>query len=62
VIVGDDAGDGTAREATPGASAAAGQLQLKDLQAGTQRAIAAKDLVKELERASRTHRHGVGEP
>jgi histidyl-tRNA synthetase len=36
-----------------------GQLQLKDLQAGTQRAIAAGGLVKELERATRTHRHGV---
>jgi histidyl-tRNA synthetase len=37
------------------------QLQLKDLQAGTQRAIAGSDLVKELERANRTHRHGAGE-
>jgi histidyl-tRNA synthetase len=47
VIVGDELGDG--------------QLQLRDLQAGTQRTIAAADLVKELTRASRTHRHGVGE-
>jgi histidyl-tRNA synthetase len=38
-----------------------GQLQLKDLQAGTQRAIAGSDLVRELERATRTHRHGVGD-
>lgn len=43
-------------------NAGTGQLQLKDLQAGTQRAIAAVDLVKELTRASRTHRHGVAEP
>ena len=54
VIVGDDEGDAAVAGGT-------GQLQLKDLQAGTQRAIAATDLVKELERASRTHRHGVGE-
>jgi histidyl-tRNA synthetase len=63
VIVGDEAGADAVQGGTgPGASAATGQLQLKDLQAGTQRAIAARDLVKELERASRTHRHGVGEP
>jgi len=61
VIVGDEAGEAAEGSSGPGRSSA-GQLQLKDLQAGTQRAIAAKDLVKELERASRTHRHGVGEP
>ena len=44
VILGADAGGGT---------------QLKDLEAGTQRVVAAGDLVKELERASRTHRHGL---
>jgi len=45
VIVGD-AADATA------------PLQLKDLAAGTQKPVAAADLVKELERANRTHRHG----
>jgi histidyl-tRNA synthetase len=54
VIVGDEAGEGL--------GGGSGQLQLKDLQAGTQRAIATGDVVKELQRASRTHRHGVGEP
>ncbi|HEV2005440.1 MAG TPA: ATP phosphoribosyltransferase regulatory subunit, partial [Candidatus Limnocylindrales bacterium] len=59
VIVGDEPRDAAvAGDTGPAASVAAGQLQLKDLQAGTQRAIAARDLVKELERASRTHRHG----
>jgi histidyl-tRNA synthetase len=70
VIVGDEPGeppDGGAAMGVGGAvtapmAPAKGQLQLKDLQAGTQRAIAARDLVKELERASRTHHHGVGEP
>jgi histidyl-tRNA synthetase len=37
-----------------------GGVQLKDLKAGTQRVVASTDLVKELERAARTHRHGVG--
>ena len=40
---------------------AAGGTQLKDLKAGTQRVVSPGDLVKELERASRTHRHGLGE-
>jgi len=40
---------------------AAGGTQLKDLKAGTQRVVAAGDLVKELERAARTHHHGLGE-
>jgi histidyl-tRNA synthetase len=69
VIVGDEADDGVAGDTAPrvggmgpGEGAGTGHLQLRDLQAGTQRAIAARDLVKELERASRTHRHGVGEP
>jgi histidyl-tRNA synthetase len=67
VIVGDEAGEGAASagsgtETAGTRPAGAGLLQLKDLQAGTQRAIAARDLVRELERASRTHRHGVGEP
>jgi histidyl-tRNA synthetase len=39
-----------------------GQVQLRDLQAGTQRPVASADLVKELERATRTHHHGVGPP
>jgi len=53
VIVGDESGAESA--------VASGQLQLKDLQAGTQRPIAGANLIKELERATRTHRHGVGE-
>jgi histidyl-tRNA synthetase len=40
---------------------AGGGLQLKDLKAGTQKAVAPGDVVKELERAVRTHRHGLGE-
>jgi histidyl-tRNA synthetase len=45
VILGDDAGDA---------------VQVKDLQAGTQRAVARADLPRELTRASRSHRHGAG--
>jgi histidyl-tRNA synthetase len=48
VILGDELADG--------------QVQLKDLQAGTQRLVAVGGLARELSRASRTHRHGVGEP
>ncbi len=40
---------------------AAGRVQLRDLQAGTQRAVAREDLVKELARAVRTHHHGTGD-
>jgi len=36
-----------------------GQIQLRDLPAGTQRAVPAADVVRELERAARTHRHGT---
>ncbi|TME79162.1 MAG: histidine--tRNA ligase [Chloroflexi bacterium] len=35
-----------------------GALQLKDLQAGTQRPLAAVDLARELRRAESSHRHG----
>jgi len=45
VIVGDELGDG--------------QVQLRDLEAGTQRAVPVSSLARELERASRTHRHGL---
>jgi histidyl-tRNA synthetase len=38
---------------------AAGQVQLRDLEAGTQRAVPVANLARELERASRTHRHGA---
>lgn len=38
---------------------AGGQLQLRDLEAGTQRQVAAANLARDLERASRTHRHGA---
>jgi histidyl-tRNA synthetase len=37
---------------------AAGQVQLRDLQAGTQRIIALVDLARELARAGASHRHG----
>jgi histidyl-tRNA synthetase len=42
-----------------GEEASSGNLQLRDLQAGTQRAIAAADLARELERATKSHRHGI---
>ena len=37
---------------------AAGDVQLKDLQAGTQRVVPLVDLVRELKRADASHRHG----
>jgi histidyl-tRNA synthetase len=40
---------------------AAGEVQLKDLQAGTQKVVAAADLARELARAHAAHRHGLGE-
>jgi histidyl-tRNA synthetase len=46
VIVGDELGGG--------------HVQLRDLEAGTQRAVPVASLARELERASRTHRHGLG--
>lgn len=36
----------------------AGQVQLKDLQAGTQRAVNVADLVREIQRADASHHHG----
>jgi histidyl-tRNA synthetase len=45
VIVGDELADG--------------QVQLKDLDAGTQKLVAVDDLVRELERAQASHRHGA---
>jgi histidyl-tRNA synthetase len=45
VILGDELGGGT--------------VQLRDLEAGTQRAVAVADLARELERASKSHRHGL---
>jgi histidyl-tRNA synthetase len=47
VIVGDELADG--------------QVQLKDLEAGTQRLVGVDDLARELGRAHASHRHGVGE-
>lgn len=35
-----------------------GQVQLRDLQAGTQKLVGVEDLARELGRASRAHRHG----
>ena len=45
VIVGDELADG--------------HVQLRDLEAGTQRAVEAANLARELQRASKTHRHGL---
>jgi histidyl-tRNA synthetase len=55
--------DGAAREGAHfavicGDELAAGQVQLKDLQAGTQRRVDVADLARELQRASTQHRHG----
>jgi histidyl-tRNA synthetase len=36
-----------------------GNVQLRDLEAGTQRAVPAANLARELARATKTHRHGV---
>jgi histidyl-tRNA synthetase len=47
VILGDELGDG--------------QVQVKDLEAGTQRLVALADLPRELARAHGAHRHGPGE-
>ncbi len=44
VIVGDEPGSG--------------EVQLRDLQAGTQRAVGLGDLARDLERAQKSHRHG----
>ena len=41
-----------------GAEGGAGQVQLRDLQAGSQRVVARADLVRELKRAAETHQHG----
>jgi histidyl-tRNA synthetase len=38
---------------------ASGNVQLRDLEAGTQRAVALADLARELQRASMSHRHGL---
>jgi histidyl-tRNA synthetase len=38
----------------------AGQVQLRDLEAGTQRLVNVADLARELERAHASHRHGDG--
>ncbi|HSK53086.1 MAG TPA: histidine--tRNA ligase, partial [Clostridia bacterium] len=46
VILGDELADG--------------QVQVKDLEAGTQRLVALDDLARELARAHAAHRHGVG--
>jgi histidyl-tRNA synthetase len=37
---------------------AAGNVQVKDLEAGTQRLVAVDDLARELKRAATSHRHG----
>jgi histidyl-tRNA synthetase len=53
--------DGAHFAAIVGDELDAGQILLRDLPAGTQKAVPLVDLVKELTRASRTHRHGAGE-
>ena len=50
--------DGAHFAAIVGDELEAGQILLRDLPAGTQRSVPLGDLVKELTRASRTHRHG----
>ena len=35
-----------------------GQVQLRDLEAGTQRVVPVADLVRELKRAEASHHHG----
>jgi histidyl-tRNA synthetase len=55
--------EGAAREGAHfavivGDELASGQLQIKDLQAGTQRAVARADVARELARAHASHRHG----
>jgi histidyl-tRNA synthetase len=50
--------DGAHFAAIVGDELESGQIQLRDLPAGTQRPVAVADLVKELTRAIRTHRHG----
>jgi histidyl-tRNA synthetase len=48
IVIGDELGDG--------------QVQLRDLEAGTQRLVNVADLVRELQRAQASHRHGEAEP
>ena len=50
--------DGAHFAAIVGDELATGQILLRDLPAATQRSVAVGDLVKELSRAARTHRHG----
>jgi histidyl-tRNA synthetase len=38
-----------------------GHVQLRDLEAGTQRAVSVSSLARELERATKSHRHGLEE-
>jgi histidyl-tRNA synthetase len=43
-----------------GEELAGGHVQLRDLEAGTQRVVEAANLARELERATKSHRHGLG--
>ncbi len=57
--------DGAAREGAHfavvvGDELDAGQVQLRDLEAGTQRLVNVADLARELKRAQASHRHGEG--
>jgi hypothetical protein len=40
---------------------AGGHVQLRDLEAGTQRAVEVAALARELQRAEKSHHHGVGD-
>jgi histidyl-tRNA synthetase len=50
--------DGAHFAVVVGDELAAGQVQLRDLQAGTQRVVNVADLARELQRAQSSHRHG----
>jgi histidyl-tRNA synthetase len=43
-----------------GAELSGGHVQLRDLEAGTQRPVEVANLARELQRATKTHRHGLG--
>ncbi|MHB8460505.1 MAG: histidine--tRNA ligase [Candidatus Limnocylindrales bacterium] len=52
--------DGAHFSVIVGDELAAGDVQLRDLEAGTQRPIALADLARELKRAAASHHHGAG--
>jgi histidyl-tRNA synthetase len=52
--------DGSHFAVIVGDELAAGDVQLRDLPAGTQKVVTRKDLARELQRAHTAHRHGTG--